>query len=155
MLRKVYDMRSLILPLLATAAIFAAATTEVSAAALSLDAGVMKGSTINTDVAYRRGRAGGVAFRGRGGVYGGRAVVAGRRGVYGGRAVYARRGGVYVGGTGYSEDGYTGGAVYGRRGVYAGRGVVYRRGAVVAGRRGGVVGGRRYAAGRVGGMRRR
>jgi len=154
MLRKVYDMRSLILPLLATAAIFAAATTEVSAAALSLDAGVMKGSTINTDVAYRRGRAGGVAVRGRGGAYGGRAVVAGRRGVYGGRAVYARRGGVYVGGSGYDDGYYSGGAVYGRRAAYVGRGGVYRRGAFVAGRRGGFVGGGRYA-GRVGGMRRR
>ena len=148
-------MRNLILPLLATAVIFAAATTEVSAATRSLDAGITKGSTIGTDVAIRRGRAGGVAVRGRGGVYGGRAVVAGRRGVYGGRAVYARRGGVYVGGSGYDDGYYSRGAVYGRRGAYVGRGGVYRRGAFVAGRRGGFVGGRRYAAGRVGGMRRR
>jgi hypothetical protein len=154
--RKVHAMRTLglaLLALLAPAAIFAVAATEVAAAPFS-NIGVIKVPAIGNDVAYRRGR--GAAYRGRG-VYRGRAVVAGGRRVHGGRAVYARRGGVYVGGAyyapGYDEGRYySGGAVYGRRGVYVRRGAVYGRGAVVAGRRG--VAGRRYAV-RGRGIRRR
>jgi len=158
-------MRGLNLILFAAAAILAITSTGSPAAPQQLFAGITKGKAIKADAAYRRGRAGGIAYRGRGGVHGGRAFVAGRRGVYGGvyrrGGVYAGRtgyrGGVYVGSPYYYSGGYYGGGVYGRRGAYIGRRGVYGGRAFIAGgRRGGfAAGGRRYAGGRAGGMRRR
>ena len=88
-------MRLLKLALLASSAIFVAAITEVPAATLPSNTAIANQSGASAAVVYRRGGRG-VAFRGRGGVYRGRAVVAGRRGFYGGRAIYARRGGAYL-----------------------------------------------------------
>ncbi len=173
-----YQMRRLVSAVLFPTVVIGFLASPSWGASVNAKTGVATSPTI-TDVAYRRGgRAGGVAYRGRGvaygrrGIYGGRAVVAGHRGFYGGRAVYGRRG-VYVGGPAYypsyyGDDYYGGGGVYRRGAVYGARGAYvrrgYRGGAVVAGRRGyvggryaggrGFAGGRRYAA-RGGGIRRR
>ena len=108
-------MRSIILALLAPAAIAATVTASASAAVPAPHARILKSSPVSVDVAYRSVRR--TTVRGpRGGVYHSRTVVGGRRGVYGG-GVYARRG-VYA-----SRGGYYGGRrVYARRGVYVRRG---------------------------------
>ena len=105
-------MRSVILALLAPAAI--AIMASASAAATTPQGRIIESGPVTINVAYRAVRR--TTVRGpRGGVYHGRTVVAGRRGVYGG-GVYASRG-VYARGGGY----------YGHRGVYASRGVYARR----------------------------
>src|SRR5258706_1595476 len=91
-------MRRLVLAVLFPTAMIGFLASPSWGASVNPKTGITMASIIS-DVAYRRGRAGGVAYRGRGvaygrrGVYGGRAVVAGRRGFYGGPALFARRGG--------------------------------------------------------------
>src|ERR1700730_13357957 len=92
-------MRRLVLAILFPTAMMGFLASPSWGASVNPKTGITMASIIS-DVAYRRGRAGGVAYRGRGvaygrrGVYGGRAVVAGRRGFYGGRAAFLRGGGV-------------------------------------------------------------
>src|SRR5271166_4234998 len=103
------SMRSVVLAILAPAAI--ALTASASAAASAPQGRIPASNPVTLDVAYRYAR--GTTVRGpRGGVYHSRTVVRGGR--YGG--VYARRGV-------YARGGY-----YGRRGVYATRGVYARGG---------------------------
>ena len=87
-------MRSVILALLAPAAI--AITASASAAVPLSRASIIESSPVTIDVAYRYAR--GTTVRGpHGGVYHSRTVVGGRGGVYGGgayasRSVYGRGG---------------------------------------------------------------